>query len=81
MADEKKYKIEFSKREMDLIADSLCYRVRGLKTDTKKTRNLNKESYRVKVKEIYDTEKLIENIYKIDRNFSHYVLLDFDKVK
>lgn len=73
------YKIELEKKEIDEITDSLAFRQKELQNRIDKTKNMNSKKYRENVKEVNKIEKLLEDLYKIDKNFSKGILLGLYK--
>lgn len=73
------YKIELEKKEIDEITDSLAFRQKELQNRIDKTKNMNSKKYRENVKEVNRIEKLLEDLYKIDKNFSKGILLGLYK--
>lgn len=73
------YKIELEKKEIDEITDSLAFRQKELQNRIDKTKNMNSKKYRDNVKEVNRIEKLLDDIYKIDKNFSKGILLGLYK--
>lgn len=76
MPNEKKYTIELKKKEIDEILDSLAFRQKELQNRINKTKNLNSKKYRDNIKELDVIEKLSDDLYKIDKNFSRGILLE-----
>lgn len=73
------YKIELEKKEIDRITDSLSFRLNELKRRIDKTKNLNSKKSRDNNKEAFEIDKLLEDLYKIDKSFSKGILFGLYK--